>query len=86
MAVTDPPPLRASAQARTDAELEAHIMRQAREHDGRYLLRNRYRSHSPPSDLDRQYEACERIVDRGNARWIPRSSSMAPGIEILEHD
>lgn len=64
---------------------EAEIVRQAREHNNRYLLPHRYRRPGPwvPMDeKDRLYEACENLVMRREARWL--QGDMAPGIELLK--
>ena len=51
-------------------------------HDDRYLLMRRHgrRESNPPSELDLKYEACDKLVFAGVARWI--RSGFAPGIEL----
>ena len=69
----------------TTTDREADIIRQAREHKGRFLLPRRYRGAPLCGDLsetDHQYDACQRLVDRREARWL--TGNMAPGIELLK--
>jgi hypothetical protein len=59
------------------------IYRSAASHNGRHLLRQRYRKTEPweePTALDREYEACQSLVYSGNANWLTGRSS--PGIEL----
>lgn len=68
-------------------DLRETIIRTALEHDGQYLLRRRFgrrrfgrrRAYDPPSDLDKEYEVCEALVNEGRARWLDRSG---PGISL----
>jgi hypothetical protein len=70
----------------TDLEERMEKMRtSAREHEGRYLLRRRFRRPEPydlKSDTDKDWDAAEALVDRGEARWISRYSTLHPGIEF----
>ena len=69
----------------TPEQLEAEIVRVAHEHGGRFLLPRRYGRQLPwlePDEIDLQYEACERLVARREARWL--TSHLAPGVEILK--
>lgn len=47
---------------------------------GRYLLPYRHRRSVIPTDVDLEYEACERLVQQGKARWL--SERFAPGIQL----
>lgn len=69
-----------------DLQREAEIVRVAREHGGRFLLRHRYKRplHAEPTELDLQYDACQRLVTKGKARWMTGNS--APGVELSRPD
>lgn len=48
--------------------------------DGQWLLPRRFKKGDDPAK-DRLYDAAERLVLEGHARWIRPSSTMYPGIE-----
>jgi len=52
----------------------------ARAHEGRYLLPRRF-GRGPDSAL---YKAADWLVRHGYARWLPWSSTFAPGIETTQ--
>lgn len=55
----------------------------ARAHNDRYLLPVRYRRARPweePTTLDREYSACDELVDGGYAHWL--RTRKFPGIEL----
>lgn len=63
-----------------EREVEARIVRSAREHGGKYFLRRRYRGRKPwdePTELDLEHEACQRLVHQGKAIYLGQSG---PGI------
>lgn len=60
----------------TECKLRREVFEVATQHGGQYLLPRR----TTPDDGQRI--ACESLVDSGHARWIPFTSSMAPGIRL----
>ena len=71
-----------------DEERMSAMRASAREHCGRYLLPRRF---SKPlhddfkTDTDKQWDAAEALVNRGEARWISGTSRLHPGIEFVGH-
>lgn len=54
------------------------------EHQGQYLLPRRLRPDPfNKTDTDLDYDACEELVRRGEARWLSGYSTEAPGIQIV---
>lgn len=60
-----------------DLAIQDEIVREAQQHEGRYLL-----PHKLPGVDNPKWRACERLVNQGLARWIARNSTHAPGIEV----
>lgn len=67
----------------SDEALRQRIFASAEAHDGKHLLPRRpYRpiKYDPPTDLDREYEACDDLVASGHARWM--TGNLSPGISL----
>ena len=65
------------------SEAAQKIVEVAREHDGIYHLARRFRGrkpYEPKNDLDREYDACQEIVNKKLARWQPHH----PAIRMLD--
>lgn len=58
---------------------EALIITAATNHGGRFLLARRDEYEATPL-----WQAARRLVITGRARWIPRNSLAAPGIDLVD--
>lgn len=65
------------------SEKALEILSVADQHDGQYMLRQRYRSPNPwdeKTQLDHEYDACRELVNARMAQWLGESG---PGIRII---
>lgn len=64
-------------------DLAKQIFDIATEHNGKYLLHRRYRKTrlwEEPTELDKEYAACDELVSEGYAYWLQTQQS--PGIML----
>ena len=61
--------------------LDKEIIDIAKHHNGRYLLPHRYvAAKANKTDIDRRYDACQKLVNEGKAKWL--TNNFEPGIEL----
>jgi hypothetical protein len=69
----------------TNEERISRIKDSASRHSGRFLLPHRFTrpiADEFKTETDHDYDACEQLVNRGEARWISGYSNLSPGIEF----